>query len=76
MHSYSAHAPTREQSKVQTMLVMMMPAAKEVLPVEAVPMAAARVHEDHVVSSALHEHHAALHSIKICADLAQCAIGA
>ena len=49
------------------MLVMMMPAAKEVLPVEAVPMAAARVHEEHVVSSALHEHHAAVHSIMICA---------
>ena len=67
MHSYSAHAPTREQSKVQTMLVMMMPRAKEVPPVEAVPMAATRVHEDHVVSSTLNEHHAAVRSIKICA---------
>ena len=49
------------------MLVMMMPGAKEVLPVEAVPMAAARVHEDHVVSSTLNEHHAAVRSIIICA---------
>ena len=48
-------------------MVMMMPAAKEVLPVEAVPMTAARVHEDHVVSSTLNEHHAAVRSIKICA---------
>ena len=48
-------------------MVMMMPKTKEVLPVEAMPMAAARVHEEHVVSSALHEHHAAVHSIMICA---------
>ena len=48
-----------------TMLIMMLPRADEAPPVEAAPMAAARVHEDHVVSSASHEHHAAVWSIMI-----------
>ena len=50
-----------------TMWMLYLSRAKEAPPVEAAPLAAARVHEEHVVSSALHKHHAAVRSIMICA---------
>ena len=67
MHSCSAHSPTRGQSMMETMLIMQLPRAEEAPSVEAVPMAAAREHEVHVLSSGLLEHHAAIRSIMICA---------
>ena len=67
MHSCSAHSPIRGRSIMVTMLIMQLPCLKEAAPVEAVPMAAAREHDLHVLSSGLLEHHAAVHSIMICA---------
>ena len=73
--------PIRVQSMMVAMLIMMLARDEEAPPVEAVPMAAARVHEEHVVSSALlerlaamHSHHALRMTSATAATLRRCAV--